>query len=68
MLKWELAFQHGTADGWWLKILKFRQRKKLFLFQMNERKPTWSCPVCDSKALYDALLIDGYFSEILESK
>jgi hypothetical protein len=35
---------------------------------MNERKPTWNCPVCDSKALYDSLLIDGYFSDILESK
>ena len=36
--------------------------------QMNERKPTWSCPVCDKKALYDDLLIDGYFQEILDSK
>ena len=35
---------------------------------MNERKPTWNCPVCDSKALYDNLLIDGYFQEVLESK
>ncbi|XP_059078425.1 E3 SUMO-protein ligase PIAS1-like isoform X2 [Tigriopus californicus] len=38
----------------------------LFL-QMNERKPTWNCPVCDSKALYDTLMIDGYFLEVLES-
>lgn len=36
--------------------------------QMNERKPTWNCPVCDSKALYSDLLIDGYFQEVLESK
>ena len=36
--------------------------------QMNERKPTWNCPVCDKKALYDDLLIDGYFQEILDSK
>ena len=36
--------------------------------QMNERKPTWNCPVCDSKALYTDLLIDGYFQEVLESK
>jgi len=35
---------------------------------MNERKPTWNCPVCDSKALYDTLLIDGYFQEVLESR
>ena len=27
-----------------------------------------NCPVCDSKALYDTLLIDGYFQEVLESK
>ena len=27
-----------------------------------------NCPVCDSKALYDTLLIDGYFLEVLESK
>merc|ERR1712088_759096 len=36
--------------------------------QMNERKPTWNCPVCDSKANYSDLLIDGYFQEVLESK
>jgi len=36
--------------------------------QMNERKPTWNCPVCDSKANYSDLLIDGYFQETLESK
>ena len=35
---------------------------------MNERKPTWNCPVCDSKAFYDSLQIDGYFQEVLESK
>jgi hypothetical protein len=34
---------------------------------MNERKPTWNCPVCDSKAAYDTLLIDGYFQTVLES-
>ncbi|XP_076289152.1 E3 SUMO-protein ligase Su(var)2-10 isoform X1 [Lasioglossum baleicum] len=39
----------------------------LFL-QMNERKPTWSCPVCDKPALYDTLVIDGYFQEVLNSK
>ena len=35
---------------------------------MNERKPTWNCPVCDKKALYDDLLIDGYYQDILDSK
>ncbi|KAG7202861.1 hypothetical protein KM043_010011 [Ampulex compressa] len=38
----------------------------LFL-QMNERKPTWNCPVCDKPALYDTLVIDGYFQEVLNS-
>lgn len=38
----------------------------LFL-QMNERKPTWNCPVCDKPALYDHLVIDGYFQEVLLS-
>lgn len=38
----------------------------LFL-QMNERKPTWSCPVCDKPALYDNLVIDGYFQDVLNS-
>ena len=38
----------------------------LFL-QMNERKPTWQCPVCDSVALYDTLLVDGYFQEVIKS-
>jgi len=38
----------------------------LFL-QMNERKPTWLCPVCDKSILYDNLAIDGYFSDILNS-
>ena len=38
----------------------------LFL-QMNERKPTWICPVCDKPILYDNLAIDGYFSYILNS-
>jgi len=27
--------------------------------QMNERKPTWNCPVCDKPAIYDNLVIDG---------
>lgn len=39
----------------------------LFL-QMNERKPTWVCPVCDKPILYENLAIDGYFSDILNSE
>lgn len=35
--------------------------------QMNEKKPTWICPVCDKKASYDSLIIDGLFMEILNS-
>ncbi|XP_048483930.1 E3 SUMO-protein ligase PIAS2 isoform X2 [Plutella xylostella] len=38
----------------------------LFL-QMNERKPTWLCPVCDRHAPYDELVVDGYFLEVLTS-
>ncbi|XP_060613831.2 E3 SUMO-protein ligase PIAS3 [Anolis sagrei] len=35
--------------------------------QMNEKKPTWTCPVCDKKAPYETLIIDGLFMEILNS-
>ncbi|GCB83945.1 hypothetical protein scyTo_0024565 [Scyliorhinus torazame] len=28
--------------------------------QMNEKKATWVCPVCDKKAPYENLIIDGY--------
>ncbi|XP_077457535.1 E3 SUMO-protein ligase PIAS2 [Stigmatopora argus] len=33
--------------------------------QMNEKKPSWVCPVCDKKATYESLIIDGLFLEIL---
>ncbi|XP_070508837.1 E3 SUMO-protein ligase PIAS3 [Chironomus tepperi] len=36
--------------------------------QMNERKPTWNCPVCDKPALYENLVIDGYFQEVIGSQ
>jgi len=39
----------------------------LFL-QMNERKPTWQCPICDSPALYDNLMVDGYFLDVIKAK
>lgn len=28
--------------------------------QMNEKKPSWICPVCDKKAAYESLIIDGW--------
>ncbi|TRY82029.1 hypothetical protein DNTS_006674 [Danionella cerebrum] len=31
--------------------------------QMNEKKPTWVCPVCDKKAPYEHLIIDGSSEE-----
>nr|CAD7458333.1 unnamed protein product [Timema tahoe] len=34
---------------------------------MNERKPTWVCPVCDKPAPFDSLMIDGYFQDVLKS-
>jgi len=34
---------------------------------MNEKKPTWTCPVCDKPATYDSLILDGYFQEVLTS-
>ncbi|XP_044300747.1 E3 SUMO-protein ligase PIAS1 [Varanus komodoensis] len=34
--------------------------------QMNEKKPTWVCPVCDKRAPYEHLIIDGLFMEILK--
>jgi len=38
----------------------------LFL-QMNEKKPTWQCPVCDSDALFQNLMVDGYFLEVIKA-
>ena len=34
--------------------------------QMNEKKPTWNCPVCDQQAPYDTLIIDSLFIEMLK--
>merc|ERR1719290_922694 len=34
---------------------------------MNEKKPTWICPVCDSAAKYDDIMVDGYFEEVIKS-
>jgi len=39
---------------------------KLYL-QMNEKRPKWTCPVCNNPALVKNLMIDGFFSELLKS-
>ena len=36
--------------------------------QMNERKPTWQCPVCNGPALYKDLYLDGYFLDVVGSE
>ncbi|CAG7822729.1 unnamed protein product [Allacma fusca] len=38
----------------------------LFL-QMNEKKPTWNCPVCDKPLMFENLSIDGYFLQVINS-
>nr|XP_015220832.1 PREDICTED: E3 SUMO-protein ligase PIAS4 [Lepisosteus oculatus] len=38
----------------------------VFFLQMNEKKPTWTCPVCDKPAPFELLIIDGLLSEILK--
>lgn len=38
----------------------------LLYLQMNERKPSWICPVCDKPAYYRDLMIDGFFMNILQ--
>ncbi|XP_071964420.1 E3 SUMO-protein ligase PIAS2-like [Antedon mediterranea] len=34
---------------------------------MNEKKATWICPVCDKKAPFNLLVLDGLFQEIIQS-
>ncbi|KAK2516976.1 Pias2 [Columba guinea] len=36
--------------------------------QMNEKKPTWICPVCDKKAAYESLILDGRLGSSVVSK
>lgn len=36
--------------------------------QMNEKKPTWICPVCDKKAAYESLIIDGLVEIFIAEK
>ena len=35
--------------------------------QMNEKKATWICPVCYKPAYFPDLMIDGFFTEILDN-
>lgn len=39
-----------------------------FFIQMNEKKPTWLCPICDKKIAFDSLVVDGLFTDILASE
>lgn len=34
---------------------------------MNEKKPTWMCPTCNKSCLYDDILIESYFLDIVTS-
>jgi hypothetical protein len=34
---------------------------------MNEKKPTWLCPVCDKYILFDTLVVDGLMQEVLKA-
>ncbi|CAI6362464.1 unnamed protein product [Macrosiphum euphorbiae] len=34
---------------------------------MNEKKPTWMCPTCNKPCLYDDILIENYFLEVVSS-
>ncbi|KJH51678.1 MIZ/SP-RING zinc finger [Dictyocaulus viviparus] len=35
--------------------------------QMNEKRPTWRCPVCSDWAPFKYIIIDGYFQKVLAS-
>ncbi|KAI6206401.1 hypothetical protein M3Y94_00906500 [Aphelenchoides besseyi] len=35
------------------------------LLMMNEKRPTWKCPVCNKSSPYSSLVIDRYFSNII---
>jgi hypothetical protein len=35
---------------------------------MNRFFSTWNCPVCDQAALYENLVIDGYFQDVIFSQ
>jgi len=35
--------------------------------RMNEKKPTWNCPVCHRTAYFTELVVDEYFAEICKA-
>lgn len=39
----------------------------LLFLQMNELKPKWKCPICNVMILYDDIVIDGYFLNVIAS-
>ncbi|KAJ9582188.1 hypothetical protein L9F63_003475, partial [Diploptera punctata] len=39
-----------------------------FYLKMNEKKPMWTCPICDKLALFEDLIIDGYIQNVLSSQ
>lgn len=39
----------------------------LVYLRMNEKKPSWICPVCYKPAYFRDLILDGYFMDILEN-
>ncbi|VDN05422.1 unnamed protein product [Thelazia callipaeda] len=38
----------------------------LNFLKMNEKRPTWKCPVCNNIASFKKLIVDGYFKKILK--
>jgi E3 SUMO-protein ligase PIAS1 len=34
---------------------------------MNQSRPKWECPVCNSKIAFTELIFDGYFEDILKN-
>jgi len=34
---------------------------------MNEKKPSWTCPICNKPCLYEDILIENYFLEVVWS-
>ncbi|CAH1738368.1 unnamed protein product [Aphis gossypii] len=38
-----------------------------YFILMNEKKPTWKCPICNKPCFYNDLLVDNYFLEVVSS-
>jgi len=39
----------------------------LSFLSMNEERPNWKCPICNSQISYDSLAVDRYFLEIVDN-